>query len=256
MNVRTRALCAFMIPFGDIAGGFLTGYFLDEKRLSIKQRARWSFGVLMTLNLALWVWTAIVTKQLEDTRPVIDWTSPMFGRTFILFVLFDMATMATQTSLFWIISHSIIPLMHLSQSDGFVTVSDDFIALSYMTGTLRGVECAGQAVAYGIKSTDTTDWLSIGLNIGLSTSFNLVLLFMADVVQSFFRFHSLGQLCVRLELFNSKRLTFPTLSRRRWIRRGWRTRKNLSRHSIYTSAGNTEMIYLVFMMRSLLGLYR
>jgi len=151
MNVRTRALCAFVIPFGDIAGGFLTGYFLDEKRLSIKQRARWSFVVLMTLNLALWVWTAIVTKQLEDTRPVIDWTSPMFGRTFILFVLFDMATMATQTSLFWIISH----------------MSDDFIALSYMTGTLRGVECAGQAVAYGIKSTDTTDWLSIGLNIGL-----------------------------------------------------------------------------------------
>lgn len=47
-------------------------------------------------------------------------------------------------------------------------VSDDFIALSYMTGTLRGVECAGQAVAYGIKSSDTTNWLSIGLNVGLS----------------------------------------------------------------------------------------
>lgn len=41
-----------------------------------------------------------------------------------------------------------------------------------MTGTLRGVECAGQAVAYGIKSSDTTDWLSIGLNIGLSASSN------------------------------------------------------------------------------------
>lgn len=42
------------------------------------------------------------------------------------------------------------------------------MSLSYMTGTLRGVECAGQAVAYGIKSSDTTDWLSIGLNVGLS----------------------------------------------------------------------------------------
>lgn len=38
-----------------------------------------------------------------------------------------------------------------------------------MTGTLRGVECAGQAVAYGIKSSDTMDWLSIGLNVGLCT---------------------------------------------------------------------------------------
>ncbi|KAJ7096465.1 hypothetical protein C8R43DRAFT_1141639 [Mycena crocata] len=152
MNVRTRALCAFVIPFGDIAGGFLIGYFLDTKHLTIKQRARWSFVGLMVLNLALWVWTAVVTKQLEDKQPVIDWTSgSIFGSTFALFILFDLATMATQTSLYWIISQ----------------MSDDFIALSYMTGTLRGVECAGQAVAYGIKSSDTTNWLSIGLNVGL-----------------------------------------------------------------------------------------
>ncbi|KAL0946515.1 hypothetical protein HGRIS_012731 [Hohenbuehelia grisea] len=150
-NVRTRALCAFAIPWGDILGGFMIGYFLDNKRLSVKQRARMSFIGLMVLNLALWVWTAVVTKQLEDAKPVIDWTSPEFGRTFTLFLLFDLATMATQTSLFWIISH----------------MSNDFIVLSYMTGTLRGVECAGQAVAYGIKSSDTTDWLSIGLNVGL-----------------------------------------------------------------------------------------
>ncbi|KAJ3970046.1 major facilitator superfamily domain-containing protein [Lentinula raphanica] len=152
MNVRTRALCAFMIPWGDIAGGFLIGYFLDNQRMSIKQRARWSWIGLMVLNLALWTWTAIVTKQLEDEQPVIDWTSGgLFGKTFMLFVLFDLATMATQTTLFWIISQ----------------MSDDFVALSYMTGTLRGVECAGQAVAYGIKSSDTTDWLSIGMNVGL-----------------------------------------------------------------------------------------
>ncbi|KAJ7137687.1 major facilitator superfamily domain-containing protein [Mycena epipterygia] len=152
MNVRTRSLCAFVIPFGDITGGFMIGYFLDSKRLTIKQRARWSFIALMVLNLALWVWTAVVTKQLEDEQPVIDWTSGrIFGSTFTLFILFDLATMATQTSLYWIISQ----------------MSDDFIALSYMTGTLRGVECAGQAVAYGIKSSDTTNWLSIGLNVGL-----------------------------------------------------------------------------------------
>ncbi|KAF7311401.1 MFS general substrate transporter [Mycena kentingensis (nom. inval.)] len=152
MNVRTRSLCAFVIPFADIAGGFMIGYFLDYKKLTIKQRARWAFVGLMTLNLALWVWTAVVTKQLQDQQPVIDWTSGhLFGSTFALFFLFDLATMATQTSLYWIISQ----------------MSDDFIALSYMTGTLRGVECAGQAVAYGIKSQNTTDWLSIGLNVGL-----------------------------------------------------------------------------------------
>ncbi|SJL00765.1 uncharacterized protein ARMOST_04079 [Armillaria ostoyae] len=151
-NVRTRSLCAFVIPWGDIAGGFMIGYFLDNKRFTVKQRARWSFIALMVLNLALWVWAAIVTKQLEDAQPEIDWTSgSFFGKTFTLFLLFDLATMATQTSLYWIISH----------------MSNDFISLSYMTGTLRGVECAGQAVAYGIKSSNTTDWLSIGLNVGL-----------------------------------------------------------------------------------------
>ncbi|KAJ7723980.1 hypothetical protein DFH07DRAFT_855507 [Mycena maculata] len=100
------------------------------------------------------VWTALVTKQHENDKPVIDWTSGrIFSSTFTLFILFDLATMNTQTSfkLYWLISQ----------------MSNDFIALSYMTGILRGVECAGRAVAYGIKSSNTTDWLSIGLNVGL-----------------------------------------------------------------------------------------
>jgi hypothetical protein len=42
-----------------------------------------------------------------------------------------------------------------------------------MTGSLRGVECAGQAVAFGIKSSNTTDWLSVGFNIGFSKSYKL-----------------------------------------------------------------------------------
>ncbi|KIY73174.1 MFS general substrate transporter [Cylindrobasidium torrendii FP15055 ss-10] len=152
MNIRTRSLCAFVIPFFDMAAGFATGYFLDRQSISIKQRARWAWGFLMVFNLALWIWAAIVTKQLRDEQPVIDWSSgAWFGKTFALFALFDFATMATQTTLYWILSH----------------MSDDFLSLSYMTGTLRGVECAGQAVAYGVKSSDTNDWVSIGLNIGL-----------------------------------------------------------------------------------------
>lgn len=160
-----------MTPWGDIAGGFFIGYLLDHAKLSVKQRARLSFIFLMVLNLALWIWTAIVTKQLEEQKPVIDWTSgSMFGKTLSLFVLFEFATMATQTSLYWIISHSGLSPQYFSvlKKLTILPVSDDFIVLSYMTGILRGVECAGQAVAYGIKSSDTTDWISIGLNVGLS----------------------------------------------------------------------------------------
>lgn len=71
----------------------------------------------LLFDFAFWwrlcrVWTAIITKQLEDQDPVIDWTtSPLFGSTFSLFILFDLATMATQTSLYWIISQS--ALLHV-----------------------------------------------------------------------------------------------------------------------------------------------
>ncbi|ESK94197.1 duf895 domain membrane protein [Moniliophthora roreri MCA 2997] len=151
-NVRTRALCAFVIPWGDILGGIIIGYFLDSKRFSVKQRARYSFWALMIVNLALWIWAAIITKQLQDAQLILDWSSGnMFAKTFTLAICFDIATMAWQSSLFWIVGQ----------------MSDDFVVLSYMTGTVRAVESAGQAVAFGIKSSDTTDWLSIGLNVGL-----------------------------------------------------------------------------------------
>lgn len=150
-NVRTRALTAFVTPFGDILGGICIGYFLDWKRLTQNQRARYAFVFLVALNLGLWIWTAVITKYLEDNKPVVDWTSDSFGRTWALFILFEFATMATQSTLYWIVSF----------------LSSDVNTLSYITGALRGVECAGQAVAYGIKSTNTSDWISIGLNVGL-----------------------------------------------------------------------------------------
>ncbi len=69
------------------------------------------------------VWAAIVTKQLEDAQPEIDWTSgSFFGKTFTLFLLFDLATMATQTSLYWIISHSRCPV-HLSFVPLFISIA-------------------------------------------------------------------------------------------------------------------------------------
>ncbi|KAK1236418.1 hypothetical protein PQX77_000358 [Marasmius sp. AFHP31] len=172
MTVRTRALCSFAIPWGDILGGFLLGYFLDYQGLSVKQRARWSFIGVMVFNLALWLWAAIITKELHDrgTEVLIDWTSGgIFSRTFSLFVIFDAATMMTQTAMFWIIGK----------------MSDDFAVLSYMTGTFRAVESAGQAVAFGIKSTDSSDWISIGMNIGfivLSLPFAWVVIRKVGVV--------------------------------------------------------------------------
>lgn len=53
-NVRTRGLTAFVTPFGDVLGGIAIGYFLDFKKLTKNQRAKYAFIFLMSLNLGLW----------------------------------------------------------------------------------------------------------------------------------------------------------------------------------------------------------
>lgn len=152
-SVRTRALCSLLVPWGDIFGAFIMGHFLDHaKRLSINQRARFTWAFLMALTLGLWVWAAIISKQLEGHPSGIDWSSgAIFGKIFGLIFMFEFTSMATQTLLYWLIGH----------------MYSDFLVLLYMVGTLRGMECIGQAVAYGIKSKNLSDWVAIGLNIGL-----------------------------------------------------------------------------------------
>jgi len=106
-NVRTRGLCALVLPWADIAGGFATGYFLDQSRLSVKRRARLSWIFLMALNLGLWVWSGVLTKLLEGHGPGIDWTSgSIFNEIFALAIMFEFAALSTQTLIYWLISHS------------------------------------------------------------------------------------------------------------------------------------------------------
>ncbi|KAK4703644.1 hypothetical protein P7C70_g2577, partial [Phenoliferia sp. Uapishka_3] len=151
-TVRTRSLFAFVIPFADIASGFALGAFLDCKRFTLRQKMRWTFWFLIVANATLWTWTAVITHQLDVDNPTIDWSnSSWMGKLFPLWLLFDFVTMLWQTFLFWMLSE----------------MSSDFLTLSYATGTLRGVECAGQAVAYGVKSSATSNWISVGLNMGL-----------------------------------------------------------------------------------------
>ncbi len=40
----------------------MIGYFLDNKRFTVKQRARWSFIALMVFNLALWLAIVILSR--------------------------------------------------------------------------------------------------------------------------------------------------------------------------------------------------
>ena len=50
------------------------------------------------------VWTAVITKWLEDHQPSLDWTDSQFGRNWAPQILFEFATMATQSMLYWMVS--------------------------------------------------------------------------------------------------------------------------------------------------------
>jgi hypothetical protein len=46
---------------------------------------------------------------------------------------------------------------------GLLQVTDDLHELVHLSGVLRGLEGAGQAVSYGIAGSSASKWVSIGL---------------------------------------------------------------------------------------------
>lgn len=50
------------------------------------------------------IWTAVITKWLEDHQPSLDWSDKEFGRMWAPQIMFEFTTMATQSSLYWMVS--------------------------------------------------------------------------------------------------------------------------------------------------------
>lgn len=85
-SVRARALGSFLAGIVALASGNALGAFLDNQKLSLKTRSRWSFGVLMTLQGAWWTWGAIVVTEFRKSEPVFDWVDQGFGKAFAWFI--------------------------------------------------------------------------------------------------------------------------------------------------------------------------
>lgn len=85
-SVRARALGSFLSGTVAIVAGNLLGLFLDQKRLSLKLRARTAFATILALQGAWWVWATVLVTQFHKTSPTYDWVDHGFGKAFALFL--------------------------------------------------------------------------------------------------------------------------------------------------------------------------
>lgn len=86
-SVRARALGSFLSGIVAIISGNLLGAFLDQKRLSLKTRAKGSFFTVLGLQGAWWIWATVLVTDFHKTKPTYDWVNPGFGKAFAFFLL-------------------------------------------------------------------------------------------------------------------------------------------------------------------------
>jgi MFS family permease len=86
LSVRARALGSFLSGIVAIIAGNLLGAFLDQKKRSLKTRARGAFFTILGLQGAWWVWATILVTDYHKSKPTYDWVDAGFGKTFALFL--------------------------------------------------------------------------------------------------------------------------------------------------------------------------
>ncbi|KIK61195.1 hypothetical protein GYMLUDRAFT_243847 [Collybiopsis luxurians FD-317 M1] len=148
-SVRARALSSFLTPFGGNFGSLFIGWIIDSGIGSRKTRALAVFAGLIVFQYALWIWTSINMVDYLDSNPVFDWSTSGFGRAYALVFFVEFRRIGVTI------------ILVLAQWDC------DLHELVHVTGILRGIEGAGQAVAYGLSSSTASKWVHIGLNMGL-----------------------------------------------------------------------------------------
>ncbi|KAJ6463622.1 major facilitator superfamily transporter [Mycena vitilis] len=135
-TVRARALGSFLSGIVAMTAGNILGHWLDRTNIPLKSRARITFGVLVVLSGAWWLWATVLATRFRQTRPTYDWSSPGFGAAFAVYIFLTMGLQTNYLFLYFIITN-------LAQDESEVI---RYAAL------LRGTESAWQAVSYGLTS--------------------------------------------------------------------------------------------------------
>lgn len=146
-STRSRALASLVTALAQIFATGIMGTFLDWKRLTLNQRARFGFLGMMTLSGGIWVWAIVIQHKYQRTNPALDWADSEFGEGWSLYVFQQIEFALTYNYGYWLI--------------GFLAKNPAEIVR--YSSVARGVEAAGQCVASGIASTSAPPIVSAGL---------------------------------------------------------------------------------------------
>ncbi|KAJ7765402.1 major facilitator superfamily transporter [Mycena maculata] len=151
-TVRARALGSFLSGIVAVTAGNLLGQWLDRTKIPLKFRARTTFGTLVVLSGAWWLWATVLATGFRQTRPTYDWSSPGFGAAFGVYILLTIGFQTNYLFLYFMITN-------LAQDESEVI---RYAAL------LRGTESAWQALSYGLTSVTVLGEVGgIYMNFGL-----------------------------------------------------------------------------------------
>ncbi|EIN12313.1 MFS general substrate transporter [Punctularia strigosozonata HHB-11173 SS5] len=138
-SVRARALGSFLSAIAALASGNLLGWYLDRVSISLKQRARTAFFVVLGLQGGWWIWSTVLTTRYRHTHPTYDWDTPGFGAGFALFLFLVIGFQLNYLYLYFVVGH-------------LAPTTEDVVRVAAL---LRGTESAAQAVSYGLSSVHT-----------------------------------------------------------------------------------------------------
>ncbi|PYH98116.1 DUF895 domain membrane protein [Aspergillus ellipticus CBS 707.79] len=136
-SVRVRALASFLSGCLALVLGNVLGAFLDSKRFGLQARSRGAFFVVLGLQGGWWAWATVVTTGYRDSwTEAIDWMDEGFARGFVLYMV-------------WVVGFQLNYLFLYFVVGNLATDEEEVVRVS---GLLRGVESAVQAVSYGLSS--------------------------------------------------------------------------------------------------------
>lgn len=157
-NIRTRALNNTLFWMMEIPGSFLTGWILDQKRLSRPVRARFGYIFVLVLTTALWTGGCLWQKGYSgavvwspDFVPV-DLNDSGYVASVILFMFYGFFDAVWQSFIFWYVTF----LRFLSGSSCIYlllcrligAIGDESEVAAGLTGFYKGLQSAGAAVAF------------------------------------------------------------------------------------------------------------
>ncbi|KAL2837096.1 major facilitator superfamily domain-containing protein [Aspergillus pseudodeflectus] len=150
-SVRARALASLISALGQITANFFFGTFLDWQRLTLNQRARYSYIFMMALFGGTWIWGTVIQHEYGLTPPKLDWADSGFGRGWAFYILMQVNFALAYNYGYWLAGY----------------VARGPAEIIRLTSTVRAVEAAGGAVAAGISSTSAPLIAALGVNFGL-----------------------------------------------------------------------------------------